>query len=238
VGKVPPRLRRMPHEGIATGSDRLWPVTEDPASRLTRSERTGFVDLDPDPLRQFGAWLADAQAEDSIREPNAMAVASVGEHGWPSVRMVLMRGYDERGFCFFTNFESQKGRELDALPRAAAVFYWDPLVRQVRLVGQVERATDAESDAYHAGRARGSQIAAWASDQSRPIDDRAALEARYAEAVTRLGDAPIPRPPYWGGYRIVPDRFEFWQGRENRLHDRLAYQRQPDGSWTRGRLMP
>ena len=214
-------------------------MTSERSGDLTGSELTGFMDLGPDPLRQFDAWLTEAQVAGSIREPNAMAVASVGEDGWPSVRMVLLRGYDERGFCFFTNFESEKGRELTAQPRAAAVLYWDPLTRQVRIVGAVERASDAESSAYHASRARGSQIAAWASDQSRPIRDRAELEKRYAEAAARFGDdEPVPRPPYWGGFRIVPRRIEFWQGRENRLHDRLLYERQEDGSWKRGRLMP
>ena len=214
-------------------------MTSERSGDLTGSELTGFMDLDPDPLRQFDAWLTEAQVAGSIREPNAMAVASVGEDGWPSVRMVLLRGYDERGFCFFTNFESEKGRELTAQPRAAAVLYWDPLMRQVRIVGAVERASDAESSAYHASRARGSQIAAWASDQSRPIRDRAELEKRYAEAAARFGDdEPVPRPAYWGGFRIVPRRIEFWQGRENRLHDRLLYERQEDGSWKRGRLMP
>jgi pyridoxamine 5'-phosphate oxidase len=213
-------------------------MTDERARRLTEPERTGFIDLDPDPLRQFEAWLSDAQADPSIREPNAMAVASVDEDGWPSVRMVLLRGYDERGFCFFTNFESEKGRDLSGQPRAAAVFYWDPLARQVRIVGNVERVSDPESDSYHDSRARGSQIAAWASDQSRPIPDRAELEIRYANAAGRFGNVPIPRPPYWGGFRIVPHRFEFWQGRENRLHDRLLYEREADGSWKRGRLMP
>jgi pyridoxamine 5'-phosphate oxidase len=214
-------------------------VTNERGGELTASERTGFIDLDPDPLPQFAAWLTEAQAAGTIREPNAMAVASVGEDGTPSVRMVLLRGYDERGFVFFTNFESEKGRELTAQPRAAAVLYWDPLMRQVRIVGSVERASDAESDAYHASRARGSEIAAWASDQSRPIADRAELEIRYAEAAARFPeDQPIPRPPYWGGFRIVPRRIEFWQGRENRMHDRLLYERQADGTWKRRRLMP
>jgi pyridoxamine 5'-phosphate oxidase len=213
-------------------------VTDERNRDLTGSERTGFIDLDPDPFRQLDAWLSEAEAAGSIREPTAMAVASVGEDGWPSVRMVLLRGYDERGLCFFTNFESQKGRELSAQPRAAAVIYWDPLMRQVRVVGAVEPAGDGESDAYHASRARGSQIAAWASDQSRPIHDRVELEGRYADAVARFGDEPIRRPPYWGGFRIVPQRFEFWQGRENRLHDRLVYERQADDTWKRGRLMP
>jgi pyridoxamine 5'-phosphate oxidase len=214
-------------------------VTNERGRELTGSERTGFIDLDPDPLRQFSDWLTEAQAAGTIREPNAMAVASFGDDGWPSVRMVLLRGYDERGFVFFTNFESEKGVELTALPRAAAVLYWDPLMRQVRIVGTVERAGDDESDAYHASRARGSQIAAWASNQSRPIADRAELEIRYSEAAARFGDEePIPRPPYWGGFRIVARSIEFWQGRENRLHDRLLYERQADGSWKRHRLMP
>jgi pyridoxamine 5'-phosphate oxidase len=152
--------------------------------------------------------------------------------------MVLLRRFDERGFCFFTNYQSQKGRELLADPRATAVFYWDPLRRQVRISGPVERTTDAESDEYHATRARGSQLAAWASEQSRPVADRTTLEQRYLDVVERFEDAEVPRPAWWGGIRIVPRRMEFWQGRRNRLHDRIAYERDPSGTWQRRRLMP
>ena len=197
----------------------------------------GFDDLDPDPIVQFERWFHEAAASQQIQEPAAMSVASVGPDG-PSVRMVLLRGFDASGFCFFTNYESQKGRELLAHPRAAAALYWDPLRRQVRLVGRVEKTSDAESDEYHASRARGSQLAAWASEQSRPIDSRAALEARYAAVASRFGDGPVPRPPYWGGFRLVPERIEFWQARRNRLHDRMLYERQADGTWQRHRLMP
>jgi pyridoxamine 5'-phosphate oxidase len=197
----------------------------------------GFEDLDPDPLRQFGVWMAEAEAVPEILEPTAMAVSSIGPDG-ASSRIVLMRGYDERGFCFFTNYESQKGRELRADPRAAAVFYWDPLRRQVRITGAVEKTSEQDSDEYFATRVVGSQLAAWASEQSRPIADRAALQARYAEVEARFGEGGVPRPPWWGGFRIVPARIEFWQGRLNRLHDRLRYERAPDGSWQRQRLMP
>jgi pyridoxamine 5'-phosphate oxidase len=201
----------------------------------------GFEDLDPDPLRQFELWFEEARASERIVEPAAMSVASVGRDG-PSSRVVLLRRFDQRGFCFFTNYESQKGRELLADPRAAAVFYWDPLRRQVRITGRVERTSEAESDEYHVTRARGSQLAAWASDQSRPVADREALQRRYAEAVERFGEGEgngaVPRPAWWGGLRIVPQRMEFWQARQNRLHDRIAYDRQPDRTWQRQRLMP
>ena len=197
----------------------------------------GFGDLDADPIVQFERWFHEASASQQIQEPAAMSVASIGPDG-PSVRMVLLRGFDQRGFCFFTNYESQKGRELLSDPRAAAALYWDPLRRQVRLVGRVEKTSEAESDDYHASRARGSQLAAWASDQSRPIETRAALEGRYADMVARFGDGPVPRPPHWGGFRLVPQRIEFWQARRDRLHDRMLYERQADGTWQRHRLMP
>lgn len=197
----------------------------------------GFDDLNPDPLVEFERWFHEAASSQQIQEPAAMSIASVGADG-PSLRMVLLRGFDARGFCFFTNYESQKGRELLADPRAAAGLYWDPLRRQVRLTGRVEKTSDAESDEYHASRARGSQLAAWASDQSQPIESRAALELRYADALARFGDGPVQRPPHWGGFRLVPQRIEFWQARRDRLHDRMLYELQPDGSWLRHRLMP
>ena len=207
---------------------------------MTQEQRTpdgGFDDLDPDPIVQFAHWFREASASGLIQEPAAMSVASVGPEG-PSARIVLLRRFDERGFCFFTNYQSRKGRELQADPRVAAVFYWDPLRRQVRVTGRAEKTTDAESDDYHASRAPGSQVAAWASDQSRPIESRQALEARYAAALARFGGAPVPRPPHWGGFRLVPSRIEFWQARENRLHDRIVYERGAEGAWSRQRLMP
>lgn len=206
-------------------------------SPTLRALDSGFDDLEPDPVIQFAHWFAEAAASRRIVEPAAMSVATLGAEG-PSVRMVLLRRFDEGGFRFFTNYESQKGRELLADPRVAAAFYWDPLRRQVRLAGRVEMTTQEESDDYHASRAPGSQVAAWASDQSRPIQSRAELEARYAEALARFGRGSIPRPPQWGGFRLVPRRIEFWQARANRLHDRLAYERLPDGTWRRQRLMP
>lgn len=203
---------------------------------LPVSDRS-FDDLDPDPIIQFATWFGEAAASALILEPAAMSVASVGADG-PSARMVLMRRFDERGFRFFTNYRSQKGRQLLADPRIAAVFYWDPLRRQVRLTGRVEMAAEAESDEYHSSRARGSQVAAWASDQSEPIDSREALDARYEEALARFAGEDVPRPPHWGGFCLVPQRIEFWQARVNRLHDRMVYERQTDGSWRRQRLMP
>jgi pyridoxamine 5'-phosphate oxidase len=197
----------------------------------------GFEDLDPDPFVQFARWYADAIAAGGLNDPAAMAIATNGLAG-PSVRMVLLRRFDETGFRFFTNYESDKGRDLLADPRAAAVIHWDPVRRQVRIQGRVEPTTLADSDEYHDSRPRGSQIAAWASDQSRPIANRTELEARYAAAEARFEGREVPRPPYWGGFRLVPDRIEFWQSRINRLHDRIRYERESDGSWSRQRLMP
>jgi pyridoxamine 5'-phosphate oxidase len=197
----------------------------------------GFEDLDPDPFVQFARWYADAIAAGGLNDPAAMAIATNGPAG-PSVRMVLLRRFDETGFRFFTNYESDKGRDLLADPRAAAVIHWDPVRRQVRIEGHVEPTTVAESEEYHESRPRGSQIAAWASDQSRPIASRIELEARYAAAEARFEGRDVPRPPYWGGFRLVPDRIEFWQSRINRLHDRIRYERGSDGSWSRQRLMP
>jgi pyridoxamine 5'-phosphate oxidase len=211
-------------------------ATRRPAYALS-VESDGFLDLDPDPLRQFGAWLSDAQAS-SLAEPAAMALATVDASGGPQVRMVLLRGFDERGFRFYTNYDSPKGRDVAATPRAALCFFWDPLARQVRVVGTVERADAAESDAYFASRGRGSRIAAWASEQSRPIVDRSTLEARYEEAAARFAGAEVPRPPGWGGFRVVPSSYEFWAGRRDRLHDRMRYTLAADGGWRRERLQP
>jgi pyridoxamine 5'-phosphate oxidase len=197
----------------------------------------GFLDLDPDPLRQFLAWLAEAQAT-GLREPTAMTLATADAEGRPSARVVLMRGHDERGFMFYTNYESRKGHDLAVNPRAALVFYWDPLGRQVRIEGDVRRLDRADSDAYFRSRPRGSRIAAWASAQSRAIASRASLETAFEEAALRFPGEEVPLPPYWGGYIVAPEAYEFWEGRPDRLHDRLRYTRGPDGSWRRVRLSP
>ena len=197
----------------------------------------GFDDLDPDPRQQLQAWLDDARRT-GLREPGAMALSTVGPDGVPQVRMVLLRGLDERGLTFFTNYESEKGIALSAHPVAAACFYWDPLERQVRVTGPVARLERDASDDYFASRPIGSRIAAWASDQSRPIADRASLEERYSAALERFAGGDVPLPPYWGGYRLIPNVYEFWHGRADRLHDRLRYTRTSGGGWQRRRLMP
>jgi pyridoxamine 5'-phosphate oxidase len=192
--------------------------------------------LNPNPILQFERWLAAAQ-ETAVREPYAMTLATADARGVPAARMVLLRGVDERGFVFYTNYESRKGRELAANPRAALLFYWEPLQRQVRIEGLVSRVPAAESDAYFARRPRESQLGAWASAQSTVLPDRAALRAEFEAAVGRFADRPVPRPPHWGGYRLAPDTFEFWQGRPGRLHDRFRYWR--DGAaWVIARLAP
>lgn len=194
-------------------------------------------DVDPDPLRQFAAWFAEA-AESGLREPTAVAVATSTADGRPSVRMVLLKQYDERGFVFYTNYESRKGRELEANPHAALLFHWDPLGRQVRIEGGVERTSEQESLAYVRSRLRGSQVSALASPQSQVIESRSELERRVAELADQYRDAEPPLPSAWGGFRLSPVSFEFWQHREDRLHDRLLYTRENGGRWRLQRLAP
>jgi pyridoxamine 5'-phosphate oxidase len=193
-------------------------------------------DLDPDPIAQLRRWLDDAKAA-GVSEPAAMVLATAAPDAEPSARYVLLRGLDERGLAFFTNYESPKARDLEANPRAAAVLGWDALHRQVRATGPVERVSDAESDAYFAGRPLDSRIGAWASPQSRVIGSRAELERLVAEARARFPGEDVPRPPHWGGYRLVPETIEFWAGGTGRLHDRLRYRRTPEG-WAIDRLAP
>ncbi|GAC1313880.1 MAG: pyridoxamine 5'-phosphate oxidase [Vulcanimicrobiaceae bacterium] len=190
-----------------------------------------------DPFAQFKCWLDEALATDGLIEPYAVTVASVAPDGQPSARVVLLRGYDERGFVFFTNYESRKGRELDGSGKAGMLFYWGALERQIRIEGSVARIADDESDAYFAKRPRGHRLSAWASKQSSVVPDRAFLEAQMEREDRRFADVDVPRPPYWGGYRVTPQAFEFWQGRRNRVHDRLAYVRDAD-AWRIERLSP
>lgn len=189
-----------------------------------------------DPRALLDEWISGARSA-GLKEPTAMTLATADRDGRPSARVVLLRGHDDGGLRFYTNYESRKGRELDANPQAAAVFYWAALDRQVRVEGNVERLSLAESDAYFATRPRGHRLSAWASRQSTAIPDRAYLEARMREAEQRFPGDDVPRPPYWGGYRIVPERFEFWEGRADRVHDRIVYVRDGTG-WRVERLSP
>ncbi len=197
--------------------------------------RLDEADVDADPFRQFHAWLAQA-LEAQVPEPTAMTLATVDEEGSPSARIMLLKALDERGFVFYTNYESRKGAQLAARPRAALTFFWKELERQVRIEGGIEKVSAAEADEYFASRPLGSRIGAWASTQSATIDSREWLETRVKAAEAQYGDKP-PRPPHWGGYRVIPDWLEFWQGRQSRLHDRIAYTRQAHG-WKISRLSP
>ncbi|WP_114795106.1 pyridoxamine 5'-phosphate oxidase [Gaiella occulta] len=203
-----------------------------------RLEAVDVDDLDPDPHVQFERWFAEASAA-GVPYPEQMALATAAADGAPSVRMVLLKGHDPRGFVFYTNRESRKAVELEANPRAAIVLHWELQDRQVRVEGTVVRVDDDESFAYFRTRPRGSRLGAWASPQSRPLASRDELLRRYAEVERRFaGEEEVPLPPFWGGYRIVPDTIEFWQGQQSRLHDRVLYTRAADGGWQRRRLGP
>ena len=193
------------------------------------------ADADPDAFGQFERWFKDALAADLLL-PDAMTLATVSASGAPNARVVLLKGVDHGGFVFYTNYDSRKGEELAARPQACMVFLWIPLERQVRVEGRVEKVSAQESDRYFATRPPGSRLSAWASAQSRTIAGREALENALAEAEKRFGENP-PRPPNWGGYRLIPESIEFWQGRANRLHDRLLYRRSR-GAWKIERLAP
>jgi pyridoxamine 5'-phosphate oxidase len=194
-------------------------------------------DLDPNPFTQFERWLSEALAA-GVAAPDAMVLATATPDGVPSARVVLLRGHDERGFTFFTNYESHKGRELVANPRASLVFHWPEIHRQVRAIGAVGRVSGEESDAYFHSRPPGSRLGAWVSHQSDVIAGRDELDRRLAELAAEYEGKDIPRPPFWGGLRLAPDSIEFWQSRPNRLHDRLRYTRSADGGWRIERLAP
>jgi pyridoxamine 5'-phosphate oxidase len=193
-------------------------------------------DVSRDPIAEFARWFAEAQAAE-VEEPNAMVLATATPDGVPSARVVLLKGFDERGFVFFTDYRSRKGAELEANSRAALVLHWSELERQVRITGDVTRTSAEESEAYYRSRPKGSRLGAWVSHQSRTIPSRDVLEDGLREVERRFAGGDVPLPPYWGGYRVRPEMIEFWQGRQNRLHDRIRYQREGDG-WRIERLAP
>ncbi len=195
-------------------------------------------DASVDPFLQFAWWFMEAKDSGLFYEPNAMTLATVDKEGRPSARIVLLKEFDPAGFVFYTNYQSRKGHEIAHNPYGALVLWWDRLNRQVRVEGRIEKVADEISDEYFHMRPRAAQIGAWASAQSQMLYNREELEARYAELETRYQDKPIPRPPHWGGYRLLPDEFEFWQGRQSRLHDRLSYHLLPNGTWSMTRLSP
>jgi pyridoxamine 5'-phosphate oxidase len=195
-------------------------------------------DVDRNPVKQFGKWYDEAIAQGvSEQDAISMTLATATKAGEPDARIVLLKSFDDSGFVFYTNYESRKGKELDENPRACLLFYWSAAWRQVRIEGSVEQVSDDESEDYFQTRPLGSKIGAWASDQSEVVESREVLEQRYADLSERYGE-DVPRPPHWGGYRIQPEVIEFWQGRDNRLHDRLRYRLQTDGTWLIERLGP
>ncbi len=212
-------------------------MTQDPADLRVNYDRDSLIETEAsvDPLKQFAIWFEDALKGDLV-EPNAMTLATSDAEGRPTARTVLLKGFDERGFVFYTNTESRKGRELSTTNRAALLFWWDKLHRQVRIEGQSEPVTAEEADTYFASRPYGSRIGAWASEQSREIASREVLEERYSFYEREFPDM-VARPSHWSGYRIIPDMIEFWQGRQSRLHDRLCYTKTSDG-WRMSRLAP
>ncbi|GAC1335969.1 MAG: pyridoxamine 5'-phosphate oxidase [Isosphaeraceae bacterium] len=197
----------------------------------------GESDVDLDPIRQFQKWFDQALSA-NLPEPNAMTLATSTLDGFPSARIVLLKGLDDRGFAFYTNFESRKGRELLSNPRAALVFHWIELERQVRIEGEVEHVSESEADAYYRSRPLGSRLGAWISKQSEVVASREVLERDFALIRSRFPNDDIPRPPFWGGFRVVPVALEFWQGRPSRLHDRLRYRKESNGEWILERLSP
>lgn len=205
--------------------------------RTYQSRPFDLHDSAPDPFDQFRRWFSEVAASGTI-EPNAAVLATASADGRPSARHVLVKGVDSRGFVFFTNYRSRKAADLTVNPRASLVFAWSPLARQVVVEGGVERVSEAESEAYFASRPRTSQLGAWASPQSEVLASRAELDAAYAAAEQRFGEGPIARPPHWGGYRVLAEQVEFWQGRPSRLHDRIVYVRDASGTWQRKRLAP
>ena len=211
--------------------DAASPLYDHPARALRRR------DLDPDPIRQFANWFT-AAIEAGIRDVNAMSLATATSESQPFVRIVLLKGFDQEGFVFFTNYESQKGHQLAANPQAALAFYWIELDRQIRISGPAETTPREESERYFHSRPVASQLGAWASHQSEVIDGRRVLDARLAQVTERFAHQVIPLPPHWGGFRVRPEMMEFWQGRPNRLHDRFRYRREQTGLWTIERLAP
>ena len=202
-------------------------------------KRESFSEKDAasNPFLQFDKWWKEA-LDSLIDEVNAMTLATADNHGKPSARIVLLKNYDDRGFVFFTNYSSRKGREIDENPQATLLFFWKELERQVRIEGTITKIDDKESDEYYYSRPLGSRIGAWASPQSQVVNDRSVIEENFLQFEQQFADAPlIPRPPYWGGYRVIPSYIEFWQGRESRLHDRIAYQLEAS-SWSIQRLAP
>jgi pyridoxamine 5'-phosphate oxidase len=215
------RTVRTAGQGLATGVDE---------AHLAEG------DVGHDPLALFDRWFREAQ-EAGIYLHESMTLATASPDGSPSAREVLLKGFGPEGFAFYTNYESRKAAELELNPRAALLFHWATLHRQIRIEGPVTRTTQAESDAYHASRPRGSRIAAWASQQSAEIDSRASLERRFQEKEAEFRGSDVPLPPFWGGFRVIPERMEFWQGRANRMHDRILFRRAEEG-WTVARLSP